>query len=96
MESGDLLHAMIEVAEAAGLEVRGVGRSALTEGGPAAESGVVRLRNRVIVLLSPNDPLERRIEVLAAALRTHADDWLEAHFIPPAIRSRLDEPPARA
>ncbi len=96
MESGDLLHAMTEVAEAAGLEVRGVGRGAVTEGGPAAESGVVRLGSRVIVLLSPNDPLERRIEVLAGALRTHADHWLEAHVIPPAIRSRLDDLPARA
>jgi len=87
---------MAEVAEAAGLEVRGVGRGSVTEGGPAPESGVVLLRSRVIVLLSPNDPLDRRIEVLADALRTHADAWLEAHFISPAIRSRLDDPPARA
>jgi hypothetical protein len=96
VESGELLHAMADVAEAAGLEVRGVGRGAVTDGGPAAESGIVRLRSRVIVMLSPNDPLDRRIDVLAEALRTHADTWLEAHFIAPAIRSRLDDPPARA
>lgn len=89
VEAVDLLGALVDVAEAAGLEVRPVGGTPLTEGGPGAESGVVRLRERVIVLLSRGDPLERRVEVLAEALREHAGAWLDEHFVAPAVRERV-------
>jgi hypothetical protein len=89
VETRELLHALADTAEAAGFEVRPVGGSPLTDGGPAAESGVVRLRGRVIVLLSRGDPPERRVEVLADALREHASAWLEANFVAPAVRDRV-------
>ncbi len=91
MEKAELLHALAEVAEAAGLEVRAVGGTALTDGGPAAESGTVRLRERVIVLLSRSDPLDQRIEIVATALREHAGPWLDSHFVTPAVRECVSE-----
>jgi hypothetical protein len=90
VETRELLRALAEVAENAGLELRVVGGAPLTEGGPAAESGVARLRDRVIVMLSRADPPERHVEVLAAALRDHAGPWLDAHFVAPAVRERVN------
>ncbi len=86
METRDLLRALADAADAAGLEVRPLGGGALTEGGPPAESGVVQLRGRVIVLLSRTDPLDRRVEILAGALRDPAGSWLDANFVAPAVR----------
>ena len=37
---------------------------------------------------APGGPLERRIEVLARALRAHAGDRLEGRYLPPAVRAR--------
>ncbi len=89
VETRDLLHALADAADAAGLEVRPLAGAALTEGGPSAESGVVQLRGRVIILLSRADPLDRRVEILAGALRDHAGAWLEANFVAPAVRERI-------
>jgi hypothetical protein len=33
--------------------------------------------------------VEERIAVLAQALRTHAESWLEGRWLPPAVRERL-------
>jgi hypothetical protein len=45
------------------------------------------------VVLSAADSAEDRIAVLAQALRTHAPDFLETHYLPPAIRARLEPSP---
>ena len=89
MEALELLSAMVDVAESAGIEVRGLGSGAVTDGGPSAESGVVQLRGRVIVMLSRSEPLEERLEILSRALRQHAGAWLESNFVAPAVRERV-------
>jgi hypothetical protein len=95
VEPADLLRAICDVAESAGLEIRELG-SVATDATPL-ESGVVRLRNRVMIMLAPGDPIERRIDVVAAALREHAHRYLAERFIPPAIRERVsaDSAPGR-
>lgn len=78
-----LLEALGDLARELDLEVR---RGAT---GETATSGVCRLRGRVWVVLSANDPPERRIAVLAAALREHAGAACDARYLPPAVRAAL-------
>jgi len=42
-----------------------------------------------MIMLARGDPIERRIDVVAAALRDHAHAYLAERFIAPAIRERL-------
>ena len=86
MESNQLFDALCELAESCDMAVRGIGPGGET----ATSSGVCRVRGRVWVLLADTDPLEARIDVLAAALRTHAADELEGRYLPPALRARLE------
>ena len=81
----------MELARDEGLRVREVGgRSADAE--PATRSGVARLHDVVYVVLIASEPLEDRIEVVAAGLREHRPGAVESHYLPPAVRSRLDRP----
>ena len=59
------------------------------EPGMPATSGVCRVRDRIWVMLSQADPAEARLEVLAAALRTHAAAWMEGRYLAPAVRERV-------
>ena len=54
-------------------------------------SGVCRVRGEPWVLLAAADGLDRRIDVIADALKTHAGAALEGRYLPPAVRARLSQ-----
>jgi hypothetical protein len=87
MELSELLERLEQLAAELGLEVRDARGGAEGEG-PLA-SGVCRVRGETWVVLASGDDLERRIEVLAGALESHAGDRLEGRYLPPAVRARL-------
>jgi hypothetical protein len=89
MEQAELLEALLELAHECALPVRRIPAEAPFEGLVPPQSGSCVLRGRRLVLLCGSDPLERRIEVLAGALREHAGPALEMRFLPPAIRECL-------
>lgn len=93
MRPPELLEALLELAGEVGLEVR-------RASGPEAPatSGTCRLRERVWVLLCASDPVERRVAVLAGALRSHAGEACESRYLAPALRTALDAagPPGRS
>jgi hypothetical protein len=89
LEPSEILEQLVRVAEEAGIGVRVVRPS---EGDPPARSGLCRVRGRLLLLLAPADPLDARIEAVAAALREHGGSLLEERFLPPAVRERLDRP----
>ncbi len=60
------------------------------EGEPDAQSAVCRVRGRTWVVLSAADSPQARIEVLGEALRGFEPGWLEARYLPPALRAVLD------
>jgi hypothetical protein len=87
MHSADLLDQLGDLARAAGLEIRSIGRAG--PGERETPSGTCRVNGAVWVMLSEADSLDDRVEVLAAALAEHAADQLESRYLPPAIRARL-------
>ncbi len=89
MEPSEILEALLEVAQQAGLEVRSVSRGEPDL--PQPGSGVVKLKGRVFVLLSSVDPVAIQLEILAGALREHASEWIEERHLPPAVRSLLED-----
>jgi hypothetical protein len=91
VELSELLERLAELAREAGLEVRELRAGA--EGDPAPASGVCRVRGETWILLAASDGLERRVEVLAGALKTHAGQILEGRYLPPAVRERLSKEP---
>jgi hypothetical protein len=90
MDDAALLAALLELAAEHDLPVRRLAADSAFEGLVPAQSGTCLLRGRRIVLLCASDPLERQLDVLAAALRAHAGPALEMRFLPPAIRGCLD------
>jgi hypothetical protein len=87
MHSADLLDQLSDLARAADLEVRMIGRAG--PGERETQSGTCRVNGAVWVMLSEADSLDDRVNVLAAALTSHAADLLESRYLPPAIRERL-------
>ena len=93
MERSQLVAALVELAEEAGLQVRFVDpRRAPAPDLPSA-SGTCRVRGAIWVVLSAADPVENQLDVLADALRTHASRLIEERYLPPAVRERVS--PAR-
>jgi len=91
VEGNEILRQLVALAEEAGVGVRSV-RPAEAE--PPARSGLCRVRGRPVLVLSAADPLEARIDAVAAALRLHGASLLEGRFLPPALRERLERAPA--
>ncbi len=89
MESAALLEELVALADAVGLRVERLSSRAPGEDLSPAVSGRCRLRGETWVLLAPADPIERRIEALAAALRDLAAPELESRYLPPALRAVL-------
>ncbi len=89
MEPADLMQALVELADEAGLEVRVA--SAGSRGDPdlPTASGVCRVREATWVVLSQSDSVEVQLDVLAGALKSHAGALLEERYLPPAVRQRL-------
>lgn len=89
METEEKLAALLELVRESGLEIRSVGRFAQPAGEPPPTSAVCRVRDAVWVVLSAADPPERQIEVLAEALRRFRLEWLEEHWVSPALRELI-------
>lgn len=89
MRPAALLDQLVELARAAGFEVREIGSTAAGEGEAAPASGSCRLRGRIWVLLARGDSDDQRIDAVARALTTHAGDFLETRYLAPAVRARL-------
>ena len=93
MEPRTLLAALVALAEEAGIAVR-VARGGESE--LPAHSGLCRVRGELCLVLTAAEPVEARIDAVASALRAHGGPALEARFLPPAVRERLDRPPGAA
>lgn len=89
MDPAELARELVDLAEAAGLKVRPIRASEGRDAEFPASSGICRVRGEIWVLLAAADPLEEQISVLARALKTHAADFLESRYLPPAVRERL-------
>ena len=89
MNAAALLAELVELADAAGLRVQLLRTPAGSEAEAGVSSAVCRVRGEVRIVLVASDPLEARIEVVAAALREHAGDWIERRYLSPAVRARL-------
>lgn len=89
MDPVEIERHLIELAEAAGLEVRGLPGASFHPSELAATSGVCRVRDSIWVLLAPSDSVEEHISVLVSALETHAAAFLENRYLPPAVRQRI-------
>jgi hypothetical protein len=89
VESAEVLEQLVALARDAGLEVRSIAGRSPAEGEPAAASALCRVRGQTWVVLSAADSLDERVAVLARALREQATEFLEARFLPPALRALL-------
>ena len=92
MKPSEILEVLLEVAREAELEVRAVGRAGMEPGESPPGSAVCRVKGEVWVMLSEADPVTIQLEVLAEALRSHAQEHLESRYLPPAVRSLLESP----
>ena len=90
MQPADVMEELLQIAEAANIEVRSTRAGGPGETDAAAASGVCRIQGRVWVVLSHADPVDIQLDALAAALRDHARDEVERRFLPPAVRDRLN------
>jgi len=89
MEAAALLEQLVDLARAAGIEVREIGTGGAGEGDANPGSGICRVKGRVWVLLAPNDSESQRIDVIARALATHARAFLDSRYLTPAVRALL-------
>lgn len=88
MDESGLLEALLALAREEGLQVqRPSGRA--QDGEPPLASSSCRVRGDVWVILSPADPVQIQVDVLAEALRSHVGERLGARYLAPAVRARL-------
>ena len=90
MEVAELLEALLDLAQQAGLEIRVVGRRVPGDAELPATSGICRVRGAVWVVISPHDPPEAQVDLLVRALRDHAAEFIAGHYLAPALRERLE------
>ena len=90
MEPSAILDVLLDLAREAGFQVRPVGRGGLEPGESQPGSAVVKLKGDVWVMLSSVDPVAIQLDVLAGALRDHAEELIESRHLPPAVRSVLE------
>ena len=90
MDPASVLEALFELADEVGLEVRALRGAHPSDREFASTSACVRVKGKTWVVLSPNDPVDLHIQVLANALKTEAGTALEGRFLPPAIRKLLE------
>lgn len=87
MEPSEILQQLMGLAEQAGVAVRVVRAG---EGEAPLRSALCRVRGRPVLVLCSAEPLDARIEVVAAVLRTHGAGVIEERFLAPAVRERLE------
>jgi hypothetical protein len=80
---------LVELARAAGFEVRRASGRAGADSDLPIASGVCRVRGVIWVVLNSTESLDERNEVLASALRSHAGSMLEGRYLAPALRARV-------
>ena len=90
MEAAEVLESLLILAGEVQLEVRILRGQNHSEPEFAPTSACCRVKGEVWVVLSPNDPADLHIEVLAAALKSEAGAALEERYLPPAVRRALD------
>lgn len=90
MEAAEVLECLLALAEEFELEVRILRGQNHAETDLAPTSACCRVKGRLWVVLSLNDPVDLHIEVLAGALKSEAGAALEARYLPPAVRRVLD------
>jgi len=90
MEPATLLDALVELVREAGVSVKVLPRTSLRDGEPAPASDLCLIRGEPLLLLASSAPLEDRISAAARAARRFAPDLIEARFLPPAVRERLE------
>ena len=90
MEAVEILESLLGLAEEVGLEVRILRGQNNAEPEFSPTSACCRVKGNVWVVLSPNDPVDLHIEVLAAGLKSQAGAVLESRYLPPAVRKALD------
>ena len=83
------LGCLLELAREAGVEVRPIGSIASSDSLAPPASGVCRVRGAVWVLLSRQETPDLHTDVLARALREHAEPMLAERFLTPAVRARI-------
>ncbi|MFO0691701.1 MAG: hypothetical protein U0900_23600 [Myxococcota bacterium] len=91
MRDADRLALLLELAKRAGIELRILSARAAAEEGAPRQSSTGRLGERVWVLLVPDDPPAHQSATLAQALGRHRAAFLETCFLPPALRTYIDE-----
>ena len=90
MDEAQILEALLELADEAGMKVRAGGRGSLGDDLPPMASGVCRVRGELWVVLAGSDSVPVQIGTLAGALRDHAAEFVEGRHLAPAIRAFLD------
>ena len=90
MTEAEILEDLLRLAESSGLRVQRLPRGRALEGGPPVASAVCRMGDEWRILLVASDTLDERIAVVAAALREHRAEWLEARHVPPALRQVIE------
>ncbi len=90
MDPASVLEALFELADEVGLEVRALRGGQAPDTDFASTSACVRVKGKIWVVLSPNDPADLHIEILAGALKSEAASALEGRYLPPAIRQLLE------
>ncbi|MCA9505405.1 MAG: hypothetical protein KC616_20095 [Myxococcales bacterium] len=89
-EERALLEALLELASRAQLEIRLLSNaSARAELAPTG-SAACRVGQKVWVVLAPDDPPRHHAQVVAEALARFRSEFLEAHFVAPAVREFID------
>ena len=90
MDEADLLESLLHLADEVQLEVRVLRGQNPADIELVPTSACCRVKGKVWVVLSPNDPVDLHINVLARALKSEAGPQLEARYLPPAIRQLLE------
>ncbi len=90
MRLSEVLEALLELAEEVNLEVRVLRGDRPQDTEFAPTSACCRVKGKVWVMLSPNDPVELHVRVLGEALKNEAPALLESRFLPPAVRSWIE------
>jgi hypothetical protein len=90
MDPRDLLEGLLELAAAAELEVRLLSVAASAAENAPSGSSACRVGQQIWVVLAPADPPMHQAKVLAGALARYRAGFLEARFLPPALREFID------
>jgi hypothetical protein len=88
--SPEALHGeLVELARAAGFQVRRSSGSLGVDRDLPISSGTCRVRGSIWVVLTPQETIDEQNAVLASALREHAATMLETRYLAPALRECL-------